>query len=50
MKSDNEKKPQKSYKITEKEYAKAKRNKERLLQIKPLVAKISKITSQIKED
>ena len=41
-------KKQKTYKITEKEYAKAKRDRERLLAIKPLVSKIAKITSQVK--
>ena len=48
MNSDNHGKSSKTYKITEKEYANSKRDRERLLEIKGLIEKIHRITRQIK--
>lgn len=42
------KKKKKVYNLDEKEYAQAKRDRKRLKEIKPLITKIAKITSQVK--
>lgn len=50
MNSDNlpVKKTPKVYKVTEKDYVKGKRDRERLKKIKPLIEKIHRITKQVK--